>query len=186
MSKQFYIYALPTDIERIVAKLKKEVDVGMISLASPRSEPIWLDSPIRDTSLLPSVKSTSVACCFVANGFADIRFRHHTGQSAWHETDESEVIIFTGCDFDGKNLVRGRFYFQTDSLVGPEIIRKRSEFLVWADRIFRLVKRSLQSSRALDAYIGPDALAWERSGGRFATLALPGHKLVFASREDDR
>jgi hypothetical protein len=70
MSKQLYLYALPTDIERTIAQLREMLGVVIISPTSSRSEPIWLDSPIRQSSLLPTEESTSVACCLVQNGLA--------------------------------------------------------------------------------------------------------------------
>jgi hypothetical protein len=183
MSKHLYLYALPTDIERIIVQLREKLGVVMISPTSSRSEPTWLESPIRQHSLLPSEESTSVACCLVQNGLAEIKLKHYPSQSVWHVTDDSEVIQLSGCDFDAKVLVRGRFYCQTDMLVGNEIVPKRFEFLQWAESVFRVAKNGLQRSRALDAYLGPDASSWESEGGRFASLALPGQKIVFASRK---
>jgi hypothetical protein len=186
MSKQLYLYALPTDIERTIAQLREMLGVVIISPTSSRSEPIWLDSPIRQSSLLPTEESTSVACCLVQNGLAEIKLKHYPRQSIWHVTDDSEVIQLSGCDFDGKVLVRGRFYCQTDMLVGNEIVPKKFEFVQWAESVFRLAKRVLQRSRTFDAYIGPDASAWESEGGRFASLALPGQRIVFAAPKELR
>ena len=144
-------------------------------------EPTWVDSPIRNGSLLPSQESSSVNCCLVPNGLANLRFEYCAKQSVWLLTEDSEFIELSGCDFDGKVLVRGRFYCQTDMLAGKEIVRKRTEFVSWADKVFRFAKKNFQRSRELDAYVGSDALAWKRAGGRFASLALPGHNVIFAS-----
>jgi hypothetical protein len=116
MSKQFQIYALPADIERLITHLRGKLNVVLISPASPGPKPTWIDSPIRQTSVLPSEKGTSVRCCLVANGLANIQFKHYPARSAWHVTEDSELISFSGCDFDGGVLVRGRFYCQTDFL----------------------------------------------------------------------
>ena len=180
MSKQLHMYALPTDIQRIIVHLSERIGVVMISPTSPNPEPSWIESPIRNSSLLPSHESTSVKCCLVPSGLAQIRFKYYAKLSAWHVTDDSEVIFVSGCDFDGEVLVRGRFYCQTDMLNGEEIVPKNLDFVRWADRVFRLAKKNLQRSQDLDAYIGSDALAWEKEGGRFASLALPGHKIIFA------
>ena len=70
---------------------------------------------------------------------------------------ESEVIEFRGCEFDGSVLVRGRFYFQNDFLLDGMIAPKRTEFLTWADRVFRLAKKSLSSVPShLIMYNGPN------------------------------
>jgi hypothetical protein len=89
-------------------------------------------------------------------------------RSLWIIDTDSEVIEFRGCEFDGDVLVRGRFYFQTDVVVDGLIVPKRKDFLVWADKVFRLAKKSLVRSKALDAYVGECAERWRRKGGRFA------------------
>ena len=66
--------------------------------------------------------------------------------------------------------------------MGNTIVPKRIEFLQWAEKVFRVAKKGLQRSRALDAYVGLEASSWESEGGRLASLALPGQKIVFASR----
>ncbi len=183
MSKQLHIYALPSDVQRVMSQLGDKLNVVMLSPTSSRPEPVWLDSPIRKTSYLQSDSSTSVACCLARDGMAEIRFKHYPGQALWHVADDSEVITCSGCDFDGKVLVRGRLYCLTDTLVGQEIIAKRSEFVHWTDCVYRFVKGALQRSRELDAYVGQDAMVWMREGGRFASLAFPGRDPIFVSRD---
>jgi len=93
--------------------------------------------------------------------------------SHWTVQTESEAVEFTGCEFDGSVLVRGRFYFQKDLLVGDMIVPMRREFLCWADKAFRLAKKSLLRSTTLDAYVGEHAARWRREGGRFAWTVTP-------------
>jgi len=180
MSKQLYMYVLPSDIERLITHLSENLNVAMIKATSPRPEPTWTDSPMRRESLLTSPQSTSVDCCLVPGGSARLKFKNYAHQSVWHLTEDSEFISLSGCDFDGKVLVRGRFYCQTDMLEGEEIIPKSVDFVRWADRVFKHAKKNLKRSRELDAYVGSDASAWEKEGGRFASLALPGHKIIYA------
>lgn len=84
----------------------------------------------------------------------------------------SEVIEFSGCDFDGKALLVGRFYFHTDELVDREIVKKRTEFLQWADQVFRYTKKALSRDRELmaplGAYVGKDAIVFREGGGKLA------------------
>jgi hypothetical protein len=96
---------------------------------------------------------------------ARIVMRYRPKQQQWGVATESEVIEFSGCDYDGATLRIGRFYFQTDQLIGDSIWKKRDEFLKWGDRVFRRTKRLLEYSNALDAYFGEDAAAWQRAGG---------------------
>jgi len=182
MSKQLYMYALPTDIQRVIAQLSEKLGVTMLSPTSPSSEPTWISSPILNRSLLPTPGSTSVNCYLVQSGLAQVRLDYYASLSSWHISDDSEVIAATGCDFDGKVLVRGRLYCQTDMLRGQEIIPKRLEFIRWTERVYRLVKKNLHMSEEFGAYVGPDALEWEKAGGCFASSVLPGQKMILASR----
>ena len=184
MSKQFQMYALPTDIARLIAQLREKLNLVLISPTSLGPKPTWIESPIRQTSILPSEQGTSVNCWLVASGLAKIQFTHSPKRSVWHVTEDSEAISVSGCDFDGTVLVRGRFYCQTDFLKGQEIVAKRPEFLHWAESVFRVAKGSLLRSKEFDAYVGADAMAWEKGGGRFVSLALPGRDLIYASRRN--
>jgi len=91
-------------------------------------------------------------------------------QSYWLVEDQLELIEFSGCDYDGKTLVVGRFYFQADMLIGDTIWPKRKEFIEWAGRIFYYTKRLLIRSKDLDAYVGKDAYKWRQEGGHFTQL----------------
>jgi hypothetical protein len=179
MSKQFQIYVLPSDLERLVTKLRDQLNVRVISSVSSEPRPTELDSPIRKGSMLRSEDSVSADCCFTPNVSANVRMIYYPNPSIWRVADISELVSVSGCDFDGSTLVRGRFYVQTDILVGGEIIRKQVDFLKWADEVFRFAKKQLHRSKTLDAYVGDDALQWEKQGGRFASFALPGHKPIY-------
>jgi hypothetical protein len=101
-------------------------------------------------------------------------------QNYWIIDTDSEVIEFSGCDFDGDGvLVSGRFYFQNDVLIGDGIWSKRSEFLKWASRVFRVAKGTMRYSKPLEAYVGKDAELWWRNGGKFAAAVWPGREPAF-------
>jgi len=89
------------------------------------------------------------------------------------------VIQFSGCHYDGEVLLIGRFYFQTDFLVGDTIWHKRPEFLDWGDEVFRLTKRTMHWSKGLLAYVGEDAMRLRQSGGRFASSFGASGKFIY-------
>jgi hypothetical protein len=97
---------------------------------------------------------------------------------------QSEAIEFAGCEFDGNVLVRGRFYFQDDLLSNELIIPKRQDFLTWADKVFRIVKKSLHRSKTMNAYIGEHAERWRLQGGRFAWMVTPGRGPLYEADEN--
>jgi hypothetical protein len=98
---------------------------------------------------------------------AEIKMEHLTKQGQWAVSVSSEVVEFSGCDYDGKTLNVGRFYFQNDQLIGDALWPKRDEFLQWADRLLQTTKELLERSKMLNAYLGKDAAAWEQKAGRF-------------------
>jgi hypothetical protein len=131
-------------------------------------------------------QAVRVDCCIVQPEETDIRLYFLPARSRWYVDVESEVIEFSGCEFDGTVLLRGRLYFQTDFLVGDAIAPKRKEFLEWADRVFRLTKKSLHRSKILDAYLGDAAEKWVQQGGRLAWTATPERGPIYVSSVEPR
>jgi hypothetical protein len=172
MSKQFYVYLLPADVESLVQTLKSRLDVSLVQPSSPGPFPVKLASPICNHALLLKEEAVGVDC-LIAPKDADIKMEFFPALSHWNVQGESEVIEFRGCEFDGSVLVRGRFYLQNDFLLDGMIAPKRREFLTWADRVFRLAKKSLSRSKTLDAYVGEYAHKWREEGGRFAWMVTP-------------
>ena len=174
MSKQFEVYLLPVDIENVVAELRQHVGIKIVRAFSPTLNPIEANSAIEKEPLNDQIgERLLVNCYLIPPQRAEIRMRYVEARSQWSLRLESEAVEFSGCEFDGKVLVRGRFYFQNDILVGDTIAPKHQEFLEWADRVFRTTKKLLHRSKELDAYVGPEAETWRRQGGKFASLVVP-------------
>ena len=171
MSRQFHLYLLPADAESLIHTLRSRLDISIIRPWSPRPRPMSLESPICNDRLMLRKGSVRVDCYITPSKEAEVKMRYIRARSHWSVAAESEAIEFAGCEFDGSVLVRGRFYFQSDFLVGDTIVRKRRDFLAWADKVFRLAKKSLHRSKTLDAYVGEHAEKWKLEGGRFAWTA---------------
>lgn len=178
MSKQFYVYLLPADVESLVCTLKSHLDVSLIHPSSSGPFPVELESPISKDALMLKEGAVRVDC-FITRKNADIKMRFVQSLSHWSVQGESEVIEFQGCEFDGSVLVRGRLYFQNDFLLQDMIAPKRAEFLAWADKLLRLAKKSLHRSKTLDAYVGEHAEKWKQEGGRFAWMVTPERGPIF-------
>jgi hypothetical protein len=178
MSKQFYVYLLPADVESLVYTLKSRLDVSLIQPSSSGPFPIKLENPVCKDALMLKKRAVRVDC-FIIRKDADIKMRYVPALSHWSVQGESEVIEFQGCEFDGSVLVRGRLYFQNNSLLQDMIAPKRREFLIWADKVFRLAKKSLLRSKTLDAYVGEHAEKWKQDGGRFAWMVTPERGPIF-------
>jgi hypothetical protein len=171
MSKQFRFYLLPSDIERLLDQLRAQVAFKLISTLSPVFSPAELQSPFSEYVFRPTkTKFINADCYLVPSTGAEIKMEYLPKRERWAVSESSEVIQFSGCDYDGTVLRIGRFYFQTDQLIGDAIWPKRQEFLKWADQVFCATKRLLTYSKTLSAYVGEDAAGWERSGGTLKDL----------------
>jgi hypothetical protein len=184
MSKQFRFYLLPGDVHSIISELKANIGVRLLDQVSDSSQPREIEDPIR-SGIRPLGSNVKSVFCYLAPTIGEIKMAYYPKREKWLIQDESEVIEFSGCDYDGKALVIGRFYFQTDMLIGNSIWRKKSEFLTWGDQVFRFVKKRLTYSPKMMAYVGSAAAKWRREGGRFASGIYPnGVGLVYETDEE--
>ena len=163
MSRQFHLYLLPEDVDALIQTLRLKLGVELVQPWSPEPLPVFSES-----ALVRRGAAIKVDCYIVPGRDAEIRMRPVRGRPRWDVDIESEVIEFRGCEFDGKILVRGRFYLQNDLLVNGMIVPKSGDFLSWADKVFRFTKKFLNRSKSLDAYLGSKAQEWKQKGGRFA------------------
>src|SRR5579872_3039939 len=159
MSKQFQLFLTPADAVALVGELRARFGARVLSKKSLTGEPIEMESPIEHESIFEASGATSVHC-YLAPANGRIITKYYPTLRLWLLDDwDSEAIEFSGCDFDGKTLLGGRFYFKTDDSVDGRIIKKREEFLQWADRVFRYTKKVLKRDRGLmeplGAYVSP-------------------------------
>jgi len=171
MSKQFQLFVTPTDAVALVEELRVRFGARVLSKKSATNDPVELESAVRHESTFSTRGATSIDC-YLAPASGRIISNYYPELRLWSIQPSSEAIEFSGCDFDGKTLLVGRFYFQTDDLVDGKILKKRTEFLQWADKVFRYAKKALNRDREsmapLGAYVGKDALIFRESGGTFA------------------
>jgi hypothetical protein len=175
MSKQFRVYIVPSDIQSTLDHLRSKVGLRVLEETAPGPKPIEVESPVRRRSTWIKARDyVSVRCYLVPDCSADIKMYYIPKQSHWIvHSEDVEGIEFSGCDYDGKTLLEGRFYFRNDMLIGDTIWPKRREFLDWADKVFRITKKQLRWSKELDAYIGKGAENFMQNGGKFATRIRP-------------
>ncbi len=164
------MYLLPADVDSLIRTLRFRLDVSLFQPWSPSSVPVSTESALCKGGLQLNT-ATVRADCYLARKEAEIRMKFIRNLSRWNIDTASEVIEFSGCEFDGEVLVRGRFYFENDLLINDTLAPKRKGFLDWADKVFRLTKGSLTRSKAFDAYVGENAEKWRQEGGRFAWSA---------------
>lgn len=183
MSRQFQMYLLPADIESLIDTLRSRLPICLIQGCSPGGQIVTLESAVSAKNLVLDKGAVYTNCYIAPSKAADIRMRFLPRRSLWFVELESEVIEFHGCAFDGNVLVRGRFYLHTDLLVADTLIPKRKDFLGWADKVFRLAKKSLHRSKHLDAYVGEHAEKWRKAGGKFAWTVIAGRGPIYETEE---
>jgi hypothetical protein len=171
MSKQFRVYLLPADIEMLMEYLRANAAFSILAESSAKSRPVALESPLQKGLLDTDGKQSHHVRCFLAPLDAvNLQMAYFSKRKEWLLRLESDIVEFSGCDFDGGHILHiGRFYFQTDSLIGANIWPKKTEFLQWADDIFRLSKRRLTYSKTFGAYVGEEAARFKQAGGCFAS-----------------
>jgi hypothetical protein len=171
MSKQFQLYLTSSDAVTLVDELRVRFGARVLNKKSSTSEPVEMQSPIEHESIFRGSGATSIYC-YLAPANGRIVMDYYPTLRIWMIQTGSEAIEFSGGDFDGKTLLVGRMYFQTDDLADGRIVKKRAEFLKWADKVFQYTKKALKHNRELmkpmGAYIGKEALNFRESGGRFA------------------
>jgi hypothetical protein len=166
MSRQFRVYLLPSDIDDLIIDLKEKFDIKLYKEKSSTPEPVEIKTPVEVDEWRPN--STHVRCFIAPANEIRMNTWFVSTQGYWVvEEEPSEIIEFSGCDYDGKTLVIGRFYFHTNFLIGDTVWPKREAFLKWAAKIFKSVKKQLSYSEELEAYLGTRAEDWRKNGGRF-------------------
>jgi len=171
MSKQFQLYLTTSDAVVLVEELRARFGARVLSKKSYTTDPVEMQSPTLHESVFRGSGATSIYC-YLAPPNGRIITNYYPTLRLWLVQTSSEAIEFSGCDFDGKTLLVGRMYFQTDDLVDGRIVKKRTEFLEWADKVFRYTKKVLKRDRELmaplGAYVGKEAIVFRENGGRFA------------------
>ncbi|HEX5235010.1 MAG TPA: hypothetical protein VFW25_06725 [Silvibacterium sp.] len=175
MGRQFRFYILPSDAEALISELRLHSGLKLIQETSPTFTPIEVASPVQNAPRFFGVfglrDASSVRCYLASANSAEIKMLYYPTRSEWLVQEESEVIEFSGCEYDGDGLLQiGRMYFQSDVLIGDTVWRKRKEFTDWASKIFRTAKKSMRYSESLQAYVGREADNWQKNGGRFIAL----------------
>jgi hypothetical protein len=166
MGRQFRFYLLPSDVERLVGNLREQFAVRFLKDASPSSSPMEEEAVLRTSQA--GITSVNCYCTMAEN--AQIKTWYAEKRKEWLIDFDSEVIHFSGCHFDTAALQIGRFYYQTNFVIGNEFRDKSSAFVRWAEQVFRATKKDLTYSPKMMAYVGEDALRWRKDGGRFAAL----------------
>lgn len=171
MGRQFRFYLLPSDLDQLLANLRAEYGLRILTTSSDKPEPLELDLATSNYIEIASSGVYSFGQYYLASG-ADAKTYMFYGDKLqkWHiNSEQSELIELSTSDYGSGVLTEGRFYYQKDML-SPDatvIVPKSPDFVRWAESIFRAAKKQLKYSSELEAYIGLQAEVWRQQGGQF-------------------
>ncbi|MGA2568965.1 MAG: hypothetical protein ABSF23_00460 [Terracidiphilus sp.] len=177
MGRQFRFYILPSDANALVERLRSQFEARVYADYSHAYELFEVDSPYPEYPARASRSRAGSNRYYLAPSFNTIARRYCPKPNWWVIDSDSEGIEFSGCEFDGSTLLIGRFWYQTDVVIKGLFISKSSEFLKWAEAVYRYTKKFLRYERAIDAYVGQDALSFREKGGRFASSIGPNGRI---------
>jgi hypothetical protein len=174
MGRQFRVYLLPVDVDWLLSELKQEHGLRIVARTSTGAEPIEVASATGDYCHIVRVDMFTFGQFLLAPPtYMKAPMWYSEGQDVWHvDSERSEMIEFSTCDYGAGMLLEGGFYYQKDMLSASNdaILAKSAEFVAWAERIFRTAKKRLRYLPEFEAYIGREADLWRQQGGKLVTI----------------
>jgi hypothetical protein len=166
MGRQLRFYILPQDANALVAQLRNRFDAKLLVDYSAVYEQFEVDLPFRtkadgDIEVSPSTRF------YVAPSSSHIERRHCPKPNWWVIDSDSEGIEFYGCKLKENILSIGRFWYQPNVVKNLQYVSKTSEFLRWAEAVYRYTKKFLRYQPEIAAYVGGEAAKFRELGGRF-------------------
>ncbi|MGC1298889.1 MAG: hypothetical protein WA869_28020 [Alloacidobacterium sp.] len=118
MSRQFRFYLLRPQIEELISALKEQVGLRLIATRSQTQKPTELNSVFETLIDSTSGQQTVHVHCYLVPPFeAPLSTVYTPRMNDWFtESDRSEVIQFSGCEYNGKKLHIGPFLFPNELL----------------------------------------------------------------------
>ena len=105
MSRQLRFFLLPSDVERLLEDLRPYAPLKHMARENVQRGPQELDSPYSEfVRQQDGIRVVRVNCVLGMPWDARIVMRYSPRQQQWGVADESEVIEFSGCDYDGETL----------------------------------------------------------------------------------
>jgi len=165
MGHQSSFFLTPKDTADLDRRLREKTEFIVLLWESPTASPRIVDSLNFSEEGDPGLNK------FLARpeDLDKIVTHYVDTQGYWTlEGDNSPVVEFSGCFFDGKILREGRVYYVDKSWTRDGgWVDKSEAFRKWAKMVHTTIKKSLKrrASKYVE-YIGADAQAWVDAGGQ--------------------
>lgn len=172
MGHQSTFYLTPKDKADLEQRLRERTDFIILLWESPTSSPRVVDSLNFSEEGEPGYHKSLAR----PEDLDKIVTRHVPEQGYWTlQENDSPVVEFSGCFFDGKILRAGRVYYVDKFWTPDRGWEEKSEaFRKWARMVHTTIKKSLKrrDSKYVE-YIGADAQAWVDAGGQLVSGNQP-------------
>ncbi|MCW8960598.1 MAG: hypothetical protein OQK29_03480 [Ignavibacteriaceae bacterium] len=140
-------------------------------------------STVNDTIVKDITKEGSRIYLVRSNDFEIIKLRRIEKFNYWLVDDDSlPVLHFDRSVFRDNIIHSGRLYFQPQYVENMEWVKKSEDFILWADKIIKTVRRKLNKytyqmgSYNYTEYLGENALEWLEKTK--AEVGGGGHQLI--------
>lgn len=158
-------------MDLFLSKLKAEHGLRILSTTSDKAEAHEVES---GTSSYCEIAASGVFAFgqyyLVSSTEAKTPMWYAEESGKWHiDSEQSEVVQLSTCDYGRGVLSEGRLYFQKDMLSPSKdaLVPKSADFVKWAEAIFRTSKKQFRYCQEVEAYVGPYADVWRKEGGKF-------------------
>lgn len=168
--KQFSFYIGLTDQIAIEEAIRASGDVAVLEGSSPTEKAVE-----RDSSIMCDTENEHFRVLVARRAdLSHLRFRP-TGspkKDYWYDTLRQPIVEFDR-SFTFKRFIRAGRMYRQDRYYNEydELVSKSPEFIDWADRLYKLVKKSLIKIER-GRYAGREALAMRQSGIPFEELDI--------------
>jgi len=168
MGRQVNFYMHPDDIADYEQVLKADGNVCFLEEPTPTPQ-----IKIRQTLAVPETGKRWIDLYLARESdLPHIVVKHVPVQDYWLiDVVRSLAVQFDTSYYNGEVLGRGRLYFQTgyyDS--NDQCIDKPEEFVRWADRLLRWIRRHYKRDPETGFYLEPHAWEWVAKGGQLRKL----------------
>ena len=148
---------MPSEIIYIGLKLKKELNAIVLGSESNIKKPAVIDFELNKDELPLSLNLARSA------DIEKIKMRYFPGIKKWCINSTYEEVVEFGCCFMDSALIReSRVYYATGCYENGIYVKKSEEFIKWAEKLFRLLKKELIKieDNGYILYVGKQTHAW--------------------------
>jgi hypothetical protein len=165
---------------KLVAVLRSRFEAKLLVDYSPERDLVEVERPFQVAESGTMEPVSLLSRYYLAPSINRLARNYYPKPNWWVIDSDSEGIEFSACKVDGAALIIGRVWYQKDVVKNLQFVPKSTEFLNWAEAMFRYIKKALRYESEIYAYVGAEALKFRESGGQFGSGIRPDGKVISA------